>query len=139
MEKTLVLLKPDTIRKGICGEALQRFEKAGYKILGCKMMQLDEALLKEHYSHLLKLPFFPEIQEFMQSTPVIALALAKENAVADMRDLLGPTDSTKAPKGTLRGDLGETVMLNVAHASDSEENAAIELKRFFKSEEIFDY
>ena len=139
MEKTLVLLKPDTIRKGICGEALQRFEKAGYKILGCKMMQLDEALLKEHYSHLLELPFFPEIQEFMQSTPVIALALAKENAVADMRDLLGPTDSTKAPKGTLRGDLGETVMLNVAHASDSEENAVIELKRFFKSEEIFDY
>lgn len=139
MEKTLVLLKPDTIRKGICGEALQRFEKAGYKILGCKMMQLDEALLNEHYSHLLELPFFPEIQEFMQSTPVIALALAKENAVADMRDLLGPTDSTKAPKGTLRGDLGETVMLNVAHASDSEENAVIELKRFFKSEEIFDY
>lgn len=139
MEKTLVLLKPDTIRKGICGEALQRFEKAGYKILGCKMMQLDEALLNEHYSHLLELPFFPEIQEFMQSTPVIALALAKENAVADMRDLLGPTDSTKAPKGTLRGDLGETVMLNVAHASDSEENAVIELKRFFKSEEVFDY
>jgi nucleoside-diphosphate kinase len=139
MEKTLVLLKPDTIRKGICGDALQRFEKAGYKILGCKMMQLDEALLKEHYSHLLELPFFPEIQEFMQSTPVIALALAKENAVVDMRDLLGPTDSTKAPKGTLRGDLGETVMLNVAHASDSEENAAIELQRFFKSEEIFDY
>ena len=138
MEKTLVLLKPDTIRKGLCGEVLQRFEKAGFKILGCKMIQLEEALLKEHYSHLLELPFFPEIQEFMQSTPVIALALAKENAVADMRDLLGPTDSTKAPKGTLRGDLGETVMLNVAHASDSQENATIELKRFFKSEEVFD-
>lgn len=139
MEKTLVLLKPDTIQKGLCGEVLSRFEKAGFKIHGCKMMRLEEDLLKEHYSHLLELPFFPEIQSFMQSTPVIALALAKENAVADLRELLGPTDSTKAPAGTIRGDLGETVMLNVAHASDSLENAEIELKRFFKAEEIYDY
>ena len=131
MEKTLVLLKPDTIRKGICGDALQRFEKAGYKILGCKMMQLDSAILREHYAHIADRPFFPEIETFMASEPVVAMILEGENVIDSVRELLGPTDSTQAPAGTIRGDYGETVMINVVHASDSPEAAEAEIKRFF--------
>ena len=103
------------------------------------MFRADAALLQEHYAHIASKPFFPEVEEFMKSTPIIALALSGENAVERVRDLLGPTDSTKAAKGTIRGDFGTTMMKNIAHASDSVENAAIELKRFFKPEEIFEY
>jgi nucleoside-diphosphate kinase len=139
MQKTLILLKPDCLRDAHCGEVIARFESAGFRIRGCKMIQLSDAVLVEHYAHIAAKPFFPEIKNFMQSSPVIALALEGENAVDRVRDLLGPTDSTKAPKGSIRGDLGKTVMINVAHASDSPENAAIELKRFFRPEELFAY
>jgi len=139
MQKTLILLKPDCLRDARCGEVIARFESAGFRIRGCKMIQLSDAVLVEHYAHIAAKPFFPEIKNFMQSSPVIALALEGENAVDRIRDLLGPTDSTKAPKGSIRGDLGKTVMINVAHASDSPENAAIELKRFFRPEELFAY
>jgi len=139
MQQTLILLKPDCIQSAHCGEVIGRFEKAGFKIRGCKMIQLNDAVLNEHYAHVASKPFFPEIRAFMQSTPVIALALEGENAIDKVRELLGPTDSTKAPQGTIRGDLGKTVMINVVHASDSPENAAIELKRFFQSGEIFVY
>lgn len=139
MQKTLILLKPDCIQNGYCGEVIGRFEKAGFKIRGCKMIQLNDTILNEHYAHVAFKPFFPEIRSFMQSTPVIALALEGDNAIEKARRLLGPTDSTQAPKGTIRGDLGKTVMINVVHASDSPENAAIELKRFFQPGELFDY
>lgn len=139
MQKTLILLKPDCIQNAHCGEVIGRFEKAGLKIRGCKMIQLNDTVLNEHYAHVASKPFFPEIRSFMQSTPVIALALEGENAIERVRELLGPTDSTKAPKGTIRGDLGQTVMINVVHASDSPENAAIELQRFFQPGEIFSY
>lgn len=139
MQKTLILLKPDCIQNGYCGEVIGRFEKAGFKIRGCKMIQLNDTILNEHYAHVALKPFFPEIRSFMQSTPVIALALEGDNAIEKARGLLGPTDSTQAPKGTIRGDLGKTVMINVVHASDSPENAAIELKRFFQPGELFDY
>jgi nucleoside-diphosphate kinase len=139
MQQTLILLKPDCIQNGHCGEVIGRFEKAGFKIRGCKMLQLNDAILNEHYAHVASKPFFPEIRAFMQSTPVIALALEGPNAIEAVRELLGPTDSTKAPKGTIRGDLGKNVMVNVVHASDSPENAAIELKRFFQPGEIFTY
>jgi nucleoside-diphosphate kinase len=139
MQQTLILLKPDCLQNGHCGEVIGRFEKAGFKIRGCKMLQLNDAILNEHYAHVASKPFFPEIRAFMQSTPVIALALEGPNAIEAVRELLGPTDSTKAPKGTIRGDLGKNVMVNVVHASDSPENAAIELKRFFQPGEIFSY
>jgi nucleoside-diphosphate kinase len=139
MQQTLILLKPDCLQNGHCGEVIGRFEKAGFKIRGCKMLQLNDAILNEHYAHVASKPFFPEIRAFMQSTPVIALALEGPNAIEAVRELLGPTDSTKAPKGTIRGDLGKNVMVNVVHASDSPENAAIELKRFFQPGEIFTY
>jgi len=138
-ETTLILLKTDTVRKGLCGEVLQRFEGAGFKIRGLKMMQLSDDLLREHYAHIADRPFFPEVAKFMQESPVVALALSGDDAVARVREMLGPTDSRKAEKGTIRGDLGVDNMVNVCHASDSQETAVVELKRFFSDDELFSY
>lgn len=138
-ETTLILLKPDCVAKGLNGEVLKRFEDEGFRVRGCKMMQLTDELLQEHYSHIADKPFFPEVAGFMKSKPVIAIALGGDNVIAHVRDLLGPTDSKAAPKGTIRGDFGDDKMTNVVHASDSPEAAAIELKRFFKDGEVFSY
>lgn len=139
MDTTLILLKPDCIAGRKAGEVLKRFEEAGFQIRGCKMFRADSAILREHYAHIASKPFFPEVEAFMKSTPVIALALSGDKAVDRVRDIIGPTDSKKAAKGTLRGDYGVDVMVNIVHASDSDENAAIELKRFFRDGELFDY
>jgi len=139
MQTTLILLKPDCVSGRKVGEVIKRFEDVGFQIRGCKMFKLTPELIKEHYAHLLTKPFFPELDAFMSSTPVLALALAAESAVEKVRTIIGPTDSKKAEKGTVRGDLGVDVMVNIVHASDSLENAEIELKRFFKPEELFDY
>jgi nucleoside-diphosphate kinase len=138
METTLVLLKPDCLADRHCGDVISRFEASGLEIIGCKMMLLADGVLAEHYSHIKDRPFYPELKSFMQSSPVIALALAGESAVTLVRDLLGPTDSRKAAKGTIRGDFGKDTMINVAHGSDSPENAALELKRFFADSELFE-
>ncbi len=119
------------------GDVLGRFEAAGFEVVGCKMLQLSSQVLREHYAHVANKPFYPEIEQFMSSRPVIVLALQGENIVVRVRDLLGPTDSKKAAKGTIRGDFGTDMMKNVVHASDSDENARIELARFFKAEELF--
>jgi nucleoside-diphosphate kinase len=137
METTLILLKPDCITKGHCGDVLQRFEKAGFRIRGCKMVRLDDKLLCEHYAHIAAKPFFPEVQEFMQSSPVIAVALEADGVIEKVRALLGPTDSKKAAPGTIRGDFGVDVMVNVVHASDSLDTARVELIRFFQPSELF--
>jgi len=139
MQTTLLLLKPDCVSGRKVGEVIKRFEESGFQIRGVKMLAITNELLKEHYGHLLDKPFFPELEVFMQSTPVVALALAGENAVEKVRAIIGPTDSKKADKGTVRGDFGVDVMVNIVHASDSPENAAIELKRFFKDGELFSY
>tara|TARA_B100002052_G_C15753425_1_gene538867 strand:+ start:334 stop:765 length:432 start_codon:yes stop_codon:yes gene_type:complete len=131
MEETLVLLKPDCLEGRKCGEVLKRFEEAGFDVFGVKMMRLSDEILREHYSHLADKPFFPEIQGFMQSSPVVAIAMRGENAITRVRDMVGPTDSTIAEKGTIRGDFGQDKMRNVVHASDSVENGQAELKRFF--------
>lgn len=136
IQKTLILLKPDCVEKKLCGEVISRFEKAGYSIVGAKVIQLGPELLRDHYAHIADKPFFPEVEKFMSSRPVVTLALAGENVVDGIRALLGPTDSTKAEKGTIRGDYGVDVMVNMVHASDSPENAAIELKRFFGEGEV---
>lgn len=119
------------------GNVLNRFESAGFTVIGCKMMRLTPALLRTHYAHVADKPFYPEIEQFMSSRPVIVLALEGDNIVQKVRDLLGPTDSRKAPKGTIRGDFGTEMMKNVCHASDSDENAKAELARFFTAEELF--
>ncbi len=138
METTLILFKPDCVTQGHCGEVLQRFEKAGFRIRGCKMMRLGPELLREHYAHIAGKPFFPEVETFMQSSPVIALALTAESVIEKVRALAGPTDSKKAAPGTIRGDFGVDVMVNVVHASDSLDTARVELARFFQPGELFD-
>jgi nucleoside-diphosphate kinase len=138
-ETSLILFKTDCVKKHLCGEVLRRFEAEGFQIRGIKMMKLSDEVLKEHYAHVADRPFFPEIMAFMQETPVVALALAGDNVIARVRELLGPTDSTKAEKGTIRGDYGETMMVNMCHASDGTGTASAELKRFFADGELFDY
>lgn len=137
-ETTLILFKPDAVAKSLVGQVLTRFESAGLKIRGIKMLKFSDALLREHYAHIASKPFFPDVQKFMQQTPIVALALSGENAISHVRTLLGPTDSKKAEKGTIRGDLGVDMMVNVCHASDSPEAAAAELNRFFGANELFD-
>jgi nucleoside-diphosphate kinase len=131
MEETLIILKPDCMAQRAAGEVISRFERAGFDIVAAKVMQLDGPILREHYAHVADKPFFPEIEEFMSSRPVMPMVLAGENVIARVRDLLGPTDSKKAAPGTIRGDLGTDMMRNMVHASDSPEAAAAEKKRFF--------
>ena len=136
MQRTLILLKPDCLENKVAGQVIERFEEKGYDIKASKMLQLDDALLREHYAHVSDLPFFPEIAAFMSSRPVLALILEGEQVIQGVRDLLGPTDSNAAPAGTIRGDLGTDKMKNVVHASDGENSAAAEIERFFKFGEI---
>ena len=137
MEKTFVIFKPDCMEQRHVGTVLSRFEAAGFDVIACKMTRLAPALLREHYAHVADKPFYPEIEAFMSSRPVIMVALRGENIVQRVRDLLGPTDSRKAAKGTIRGDFGTEMMKNVVHASDSVENGRIEIARFFRPDEIF--
>lgn len=139
MEKTLIILKPSTVQRGLVGEVIDRFQKKGLIIAGMKMMQLDEAILREHYAHLVDRPFFPSLLRSMMATPVIVMCLKGKDVVAVVRALTGATNSRNAAPGTIRGDFGMSSQENIIHASDSNENAAIEIKRFFKDEEIFDY
>lgn len=136
-ETSLILFKPDAIEKKIVGTVLARLQAEGFHIRGIKMMQLGTEILREHYAHIADRPFFPDIAAFMSKTPVIALALAGENVINRVRDLLGPTNSKAAAPGTIRGDFGEDMMVNVCHASDGPESAAAELKRFFRDDELF--
>lgn len=138
-ERSLILLKPDCVKKAHCGAVLDRFEKAGFALRGVKMMRLSDDLLAEHYSHVADKPFFPEIVAFMQSSPVVAIVLEGDDAITKVRAMLGPTNSKEAAPGTIRGDFGEDMMVNVCHASDSPENGEIEVARFFGEGEVFAY
>ena len=131
-EKTLVLLKPDCIRRGLAGEVISRIEKKNYRIADAKMMHLDEDILKEHYAHIASKPFFPEVVKYMTSGPVLAMIIEGENAVEGVRLLMGATKFKEALPGTIRGDFACCTDENIIHGSDSLENAAIEIKRFFK-------
>lgn len=139
MEQTLVILKPSAIARGLVGEILTRIERKGFIITGMKMMQLDEQILREHYAHLVDRPFFPGIVKSMTATPVIVMALKGVKAVEVFRKMTGVTNGRKAEPGTLRGDFCMSGQANIVHASDSVENAQIELRRFFKPGEILDY
>jgi nucleoside-diphosphate kinase len=139
LQRTLILLKPDAVQKRFCGKVISRFEEAGFIIRGCKMIRLNKELLRDHYAHIADKPFYPEVEDFMSSVPVIALVIEGENIVAKVRDMLGVTDSRKAAAGTLRAEFGVDQMVNVAHASDSPETAEKEVKRFFSEKELFAY
>ena len=139
MEQTLVILKPSAVERRLIGKILQRSEDRGLIICGMKMMKLDEKILREHYAHLVDRPFFPSILESMTASPVIVICLKGVDVVNVFRTMTGSTNGRNAAPGTLRGDFCMSGQENIIHASDSVENANIEINRFFKPEEIFDY
>lgn len=140
MERTLVLIKPDAVQRGLIGEITRRFELKGLKLVGMKMMRLDDPLLDDHYSHLLDKPFFSDLKAFMKSSPVIAQCWEGLEAVSAVRTIAGITKAREASGGTIRGDFAMSVSNNVIHCSDSLENAKAEVKRFFDEEkDIYDY
>ncbi|MCM1071742.1 MAG: nucleoside-diphosphate kinase [[Clostridium] fimetarium] len=139
METTLVLIKPSGVRRGLIGDILTRFERKGLAIVGMKFRQLDETILREHYAHLTDRPFFPSLVRSMTATPVVCLAIRGVDAVSVVRQMTGATNSRQALPGTIRGDYGMSGQENIVHASDTPENAAIEVARFFKPDEVFDF
>ena len=134
MERTLVLLKPDAVQRGLVGEILARFERKGLKLVGLKLRRFDEALLRRHYAVHEGKPFYEGLVRFMRSGPVVALALEGKNAIAVTRNLMGKTNCAEAPPGTIRGDFGMSVSFNLVHGSDGPESAAKELALFFSGE-----
>ena len=139
IEKTLVLLKPCTMQRGLAGEIISVFEKKGLQICGLKMMQLDDKILSEHYAHLAGKEFFQRVKDSMMDTPVVALCLSGVDAVETVRTLAGATNGRKADPGTIRGRYCMSFQENIVHTSDSKETAAVELKRFFRDDEIFEW
>lgn len=138
-EKTLIIIKPDALNRSLVGEIIHRFERKGLKIVGVKMTQLDDAILKEHYAHLADKPFFPRIANFMKKWPVIVMVIEGLEAVESVRLITGETMGRKADAGTIRGDFSMSIQANIVHSSDSTENAAKEIKRFFKDEELYSW
>ncbi len=138
-ETTVVLLKPDALQRSLVGQIIHRFERKGLKLIGLKMLSVHDALIEEHYGHHKDKPFFKDLKEFMQSSPIIAMAWQGLDAVATVRSLCGPTKGRVAPAGTIRGDFSMGIQANVVHASDSLETAKKELKRFFEDNELFSY
>ena len=139
MEQTLCILKPSAVGRFLMGEIIARIERKGLIISGMKMMQLDEQILREHYAHLVDKPFFPEIVKSMTATPVVVVCISGVDAVSVFRAMTGVTNGRQAAPGTVRGDFCMSNQANIVHASDSVENAAVELRRFFRPEEIFDW
>ena len=139
MEKTLVILKPSALQRRLMGAIIQRFEQKGFIICGMKMMQLDEKILDEHYSHLTEKPFYPRIKKSMMASPVLVLCVSGVNAIPVVHSMAGVTNGRIAAPGTIRGDFSMSVQENVIHTSDSAKTAKEEISRFFSSEELFDY
>jgi nucleoside-diphosphate kinase len=139
MERTLILIKPDAIQRGLIGRIITRFEEKGLNLVGIKFLTLTDELLKEHYSHLADKPFFGGIKRFMQLTPVVAICLEGVDCVETVRRLCGITKAREAAPGTIRGDWAMSVQANLVHASDSLETAQKEVARFFDDSELFEY
>ena len=139
MERTLIILKPDAVQRGLVGEISKRLEQKGLKLIGLKMIRLDSALLRAHYAHIVDKPFYKGIEEFMQSSPVVVMAWQGYECVNSVRTLVGATNPRLAEAGTIRGDLAIGQGRNLIHASDSKEIGEEEIARFFDKEEIFQY
>lgn len=139
MERTLIILKPDAIQRGLSGEIITRMERKGLKIIGIKMMNVDSALLKAHYAHIADKPFYADVEKFMKSSPVIAMALEGRECIDSIRIIVGSTDPRQADAGTVRGDFALATGRNLVHASDSKENGEAEVARFFDETELFTY
>lgn len=139
MERTLVIFKPDSLNRALVGEILHRFERKGLKIVGIKMIHLNEDILNQHYFNVKDKPYFQQLKRFMQSAPSILVVFEGINAVVVTRNIVGVTRGYEAQAGTVRGDYSLSSQCNVVHASDSLVNADIEIARFFKDEELFSY
>ena len=138
-EQTLIIMKPDALQRNLLGEIIHRFERKGLKIVGLKMMQLGDVLVEEHYAHHKEKPFFPGLKKFMKASPVVVAVLSGINAIGATRLIVGPTRGHEADAGSIRGDFSLSGQSNIVHASDSGESAEKEIKRFFTSDELFDY
>lgn len=139
MEKTVVLLKPDALQRGLVGEIIHRFERKGLKLVALKMMKVSEALIEEHYAHHKDKPFFATLKKFMMSAPLVSMILEGKDAVAVVRKMAGVTSGREADFGTIRGDFSISQSNNIVHVSDSEESAKEEIIRFFDESEIHDW
>lgn len=139
MERTLVIIKPDAVTRGIIGEIISRFERKGLEVVGVKMVHLKDKELEEHYAHHKDKPFFKSLVDFMKHSPSIVMVIEGVRALEAVRFLAGSTYGLEAAPGTIRGDFSMSRSNNIVHASDTPENAKIEIDRFFKAEEIFSY
>jgi len=135
-ERTLAIVKPDAVAKGATGEILRRIEAKGLRIIGLKKLQLSEQLARGFYAVHKARPFYKDLVAFMTSGPIVVSVLEGKDAIAKNRELMGPTDSTKAAKGTIRGDFGTDIERNAVHGSDAAETARIEIAYFFNATEI---
>ena len=131
IERTLVLVKPDGVKRGLVGEVISRFERLGLRIAALRMLLVDEELAARHYAEHLEKPFYPELLSFITSGEVVAMVLEGESAISQVRKLMGPTDPKQAPPGTIRGDFAVEITENVVHGSDGPESAAREIGIFF--------
>ena len=139
MERTLVLVKPDGVQRGLIGEIIGRLEQRGLKLVGMKLMHVDDALARQHYGEHVDRPFFGGLVDFITSSPVVAMAWEADNAVEAVRNTMGQTNPTSSPPGTIRGDLALDIGRNLVHGSDSPESAERELNLFFSAAELLDY
>ncbi len=138
-QRTLIIMKPDCLQRNLLGQIIHRFERKGLKIIGLKMMQMEDFLLEEHYTHKKDEPFFEGLKKYMKSSPVVVMALSGINIISAVRLIVGPTKGYEADAGSIRGDFSISMQSNIVHASDTEENAKIEVERFFKDDELFEY
>jgi nucleoside-diphosphate kinase len=139
MERSLVLIKPDAIQRGLVGTIINRLEKIGLKLVAAKMLHMDKELARRHYAIHKDKPFFNNLVNYITSAPIIAIIFEGENAVGAIRQTMGATDPAKAEAGTIRGDFGLDIEHNTIHGSDSIETAREEIKLFFSEDEIFSY
>ena len=131
MERTYIMLKPDAVRRGLMGEIINKIERKGYKIVAMRMFEMTAEQLRVHYAHIVDRPFYPEVEEYMMSGPVLGMIVEGENVIKGMRNFMGPTKYLDAPAGTIRGDYSFNDRENLIHGSDSPETAEAEIKRFF--------
>jgi nucleoside-diphosphate kinase len=139
MQRTLVLCKPDTVQRGLVGRVVSRFEEKGLKLVGMKMLRIDESLAGRHYAEHVEKPFYADLLAFITASPIVALAVEGDNAVEVVRNLMGVTNPQKAGSGTIRGDFGLNLTMNLVHGSDSLASAQREVALFFAPEELYDY
>lgn len=139
IERTLILFKPDAVQRRLCGRLLTRLEDKGLQIVGLKLLQVTPELARRHYAEHVSKPFYPLLEEFITSGPVVALVAQGPEAVSVVRGLMGPTNGRQAPPGTIRGDFGASRQMNLMHGSDGPDAAAKEIAVYFKPEELVDY